>query len=174
MVTVDIMMGLIGSGKSTLAKQLAQEKGAIILSSDSIRKELVDSGKLPAIYDTKTNQIVYNELHKRLEESLKHKQNVIVDGINSIKREDYFAITKKYECYVVGRLLLTDKTICLQRVREREKNDSNIHKIENPEKVAKFQIDEFKRNFPSLDEGFDELVIYKNNVISSVKKKGEA
>ncbi len=171
MTTVDIMMGIIGSGKSTLAKQIAKVNDAIILSSDTVRKELVDSGKIPLVYNTQTNKIVFAELHRRFEEALQNKQNVIIDGINSIKRETLFAITNKYDCYVKGRLLWTDKEICLNRVREREKNDPFIHKIAEPEKVASNEIELFKKNYPTLDEGFDELIIYRNNVVESVQRK---
>ena len=34
---VYIMVGVPGSGKSTVAKELSEQNGAIILSSDSIR-----------------------------------------------------------------------------------------------------------------------------------------
>lgn len=171
MITVDIMMGIIGSGKSTLAKQIAKENNAIILSSDAVRKVLVDSGKIPLVYNIQTNKVVFAELHRQFEEALQNKQNVIIDGINSIKRETLFAITNRYDCYVKGRLLWTDKKICLERVREREKNDPFIHKIDNPEKVASNEIELFKKNYPTLDEGFDELIIYRNNVVESVQRR---
>ena len=90
MVSVDIMIGMIGSGKSTLAKKLAEKNDAVILSSDKIRKELVDSGYLPNEYNFKTNQIVYGELRKRFEDFLKVDKNVILDGVNTIKRDQYF------------------------------------------------------------------------------------
>ena len=171
MVSVDIMIGMIGSGKSTLAKKLAEKNDAVILSSDKIRKELVDSGYLPNEYNFKTNQIVYGELRKRFEDFLKVGKNVILDGVNTIKRDQYFKITEKYDCYVTGRVLLTDKEICVQSVKDREKRDPFIHKIENPEKVASFNEREIRENFPKLEEGFDEIVIYKNNVVESVQRK---
>ena len=98
-------------------------------------------------------------------------KNVILDGVNTIKRDQYFKITEKYDCYVTGRVLLTDKEICVQRVKDREKRDPFIHKIENPEKVASFNEREIRENFPKLEEGFDEIVIYKNNVVESVQRK---
>ena len=165
------MIGIIGSGKSTLAKELAQEFDATILSSDAIRKELFDGGKLPEEHGFRSNQIVYGELRRRFEELLKIGKNVILDGLNTTKREQYFAITSRYDCYVTGRLLLTDKKICIQRVIERERRDPNIHKVEDPEKTIFFSERAIRNNFPSLDEGFDELVIYKNNIISSVEKR---
>lgn len=171
MSKVDIMIGIIGSGKSTLAKELAAENGATILSSDAIRKELFDGGRLAKEHGFESNQIVFAELHRRLEELLKNNRNVIIDGVNTVKRENYFAIIRRYDCYVTGRLLLTDKKICIQRVIEREKRDPNIHKVKDPERVAFFSERAIRNNFPSLDEGFDELVIYKNNVVSSVEKR---
>ena len=72
---------------------------------------------------------------------------------------------------MTGRVLLTDKEICVQRVKDREKRDPFIHKIENPEKVASFNEREIRENFPKLEEGFDEIVIYKNNVVESVQRK---
>ena len=72
-----VMVGISGSGKSTIAKEIANEENAVIVSSDSLRKELLgDENRQDA------NELVFNEYHKRIKNNLIKGKSVIADAIN--------------------------------------------------------------------------------------------
>ena len=58
MAIVIIVCGLPGVGKTTLVKDLAPRMGAVILSTDKIRKELIPRPK----YDWKERRLIYDIL----------------------------------------------------------------------------------------------------------------
>ncbi len=114
---------------------------------------------------------MFGEVHKRLRAALRDGKYIVLDAVNTIKRDEYFADIAGTGYKVVGRLLLADKELCVKRVFEREKADSNCHKVGNPSAVWDFIQNEVDTNFPTMEEGFDELIIYKNNKVVSVQKK---
>lgn len=82
MKTLDFLIGLPASGKSTYAKIKEKENGAIVLSSDRIRKELNIT-----TYTKEDNNNVFNVLHERLFNELqKENAYVIYDAINLSKK----------------------------------------------------------------------------------------
>lgn len=80
--------GLPGSGKTTLAGLLADELGAVLLSSDRLRKELVGldpTQHAPAayrsgIYTREHTERTYAELLRRAEELLSRGESVVLDA----------------------------------------------------------------------------------------------
>lgn len=80
--------GLPGSGKTTLAGLLADELGAVLLSSDRLRKELADLDPVrhaPAayrsgIYTPEHTERTYAELLRRAEELLSRGESVVLDA----------------------------------------------------------------------------------------------
>lgn len=82
MKTLDFLIGLPASGKSTYAKIKEKEDGAIVLSSDRIRKELNIT-----TYTKEDNNNVFNVLHERLFNELqKENAYVIYDATNLSKK----------------------------------------------------------------------------------------
>jgi aminoglycoside phosphotransferase family enzyme/predicted kinase len=85
---VVVVMGLSGSGKSLLAGALAHRIGAVLLSTDIVRKELsgekpgrgrpvaVDSGA----YAPESRAQVYGEMARQAEEYLSEGRAVVLDG----------------------------------------------------------------------------------------------
>lgn len=70
-----MMVGLPGSGKTTFAHNI--EKGALVISSDSIRKELWGSEEKQG-----DNKIIFEELEKRVIEKLMADKSVVYDATN--------------------------------------------------------------------------------------------
>jgi len=138
-----VMVGLPGSGKSTLAQILVAAHGFVVHSSDVIRFELYkDYG------DTKHNNEVFNELHRRIKTDLMNGKNVIYDATNiSMRRRMAFLreIKRIPGCEKIAIVVATPYEMCLERNKKRE------HQV--PESV----IARMYRNFyiPQLYEGWD-------------------
>lgn len=86
-VRLTLVGGLPGSGKSTLADGVGDAVGALVLSSDVIRKELSGSGSaaLPAqfqegIYTTSITVRTYDVMFERAATALEFGQSVILDA----------------------------------------------------------------------------------------------
>lgn len=89
------MVGLPGSGKSTYAKELAEEIGAVICSSDTIRKELCGDEN-----SQDNNEEIFKLLHSRIKDNLKKGISVIYDAtnINSKRRRAFLSELKNIPC----------------------------------------------------------------------------
>ena len=87
---VELVMigGLPGSGKSTVAAELARRRGAMVLSSDEVRKELagiapLESAAAPpgeGIYDAEHTERTYAELVRRARRALQMGERVVLDA----------------------------------------------------------------------------------------------
>jgi uncharacterized protein len=80
--------GLPGTGKTTLAGRLADELGAVLISSDRVRKELAgrnptdsaQSSYLDGIYAPANTELVYRKLLHRAEILLARGESVVLDA----------------------------------------------------------------------------------------------
>ena len=86
-VRLILVGGLPGSGKSTLAEDLGAATGALVLSSDVVRKEMVGTGPVaqPAafgegIYSPEITAHTYGVLMERAHTALAHGQSVVLDA----------------------------------------------------------------------------------------------
>jgi len=71
-----IICGLPGSGKTTISKELVRSLGAVHISSDAVRKDILSR---PG-YSDEEKALVYEELGKRVRESLASGRDVIADA----------------------------------------------------------------------------------------------
>lgn len=87
-VRLVLVGGLPGSGKTTIAGRLADELGAVLLSSDRVRKELAGmdplrhapAGYREGIYDRAHTDRTYRELLRRAGELLARGESVVLDA----------------------------------------------------------------------------------------------
>jgi uncharacterized protein len=125
-----VVSGLSGSGKSILAGALASRLGAVLLSTDTLRRHLfpqpgkgaaLDSG----IYDENARSRVYDELAIRAAQLLDEHRPVVVDGtyIERRRREPLVNLARQH----VTPLLIVECTapdeVVRERQRQREKED---------------------------------------------------
>ena len=146
-----MMIGLPASGKSTIAKDIAKSEGAIIVSSDEIRKELFGD-----INDQSNNVKVFEEVINRAKFYLANKYNVIIDAtnINYKKRRHLLnSIDNLHGKDRIAILVATPYEECLERNKLRER------KV--PEKVIKRMY--FNFYIPQYYEGFDDIQIRYNS-----------
>ena len=141
-----MMIGFPGSGKSTYASKLATSEGAVVFSSDALRKELYGS---EAVQDR--NEEVFNALMKRMIEALKAGESVIFDAMNisSKYRRSTLQMVNRYCGKKIAYLIATPFEECLARNAERDRHV--------PEDVIKRAYMNF--NMPHKAEGFDDIVI---------------
>lgn len=151
-----MLMGLPASGKSTIAKkinvvdmELKDFAKPIIYSSDNLRLELFGD-----INDQKHNQELFDELHKRIKNSLLNNKSVIYDAtnINKKRRIEFLKELSDIDCYKVCFCILTPYENCLENNNKREK------------KVPKDIIKKMYLNWqpPSYSEGFNNIILYYN------------
>lgn len=146
-----MMIGLPASGKSTIAKDIAKSEGAIIVSSDEIRKELFGD-----INDQSNNVKVFEEVINRTKFYLANKYNVIIDAtnINYKKRRHLLnSIDNLHGKDRIAILVATPYEECLERNKLRER------KV--PEEVIKRMY--FNFYIPQYYEGFDDIQIRYNS-----------
>ena len=144
-----MMVGIPGSGKSTYAKNHLQNEDTIIVNSDQIRAELFGDEKIQ-----KNPKRVFAILYKRVRKLLLSGKNAVIDATNTSRK--YRAITlasfKDIDCEKIAILVETPLEMCYKFDKMRDRH------------VSKRVIDKFAREMeiPMLDEGFDQIVVYKN------------
>ena len=157
-----VLVGVSGSGKSTLAKKIVEELGASakIISRDEIRFSMVAENEE---YFSKENE-VFKEFIHQIKESLNTNQNTIVDAthLNCGSRTKLLrAIGADLEgAAVYAVVVLNDLEIILKQNRER-KGRAYV-----PESVIKNMYATFEA--PTLEEGFKEIMFYKNGELKYV------
>ena len=139
-----IMVGLPGSGKSTRAKELAQIERCVILSSDTIRKEISGCEQ-----DQTKNDQVFKLLYQRMNDLLSKEQSVIIDATNTTMKARKRILSEcKFPCSKEVQLVATPIEECISRDRFRERS------------VGKDVIKKFESSFqcPQYFEGFDSII----------------
>ena len=71
-----LVCGLPGVGKTTMAKRIADETKSFVLSTDTLRKKIIDDPE----YTEREKELVYNLLFEMAEKFLMTGKNVILDG----------------------------------------------------------------------------------------------
>lgn len=141
-----MMVGLSGSGKSTVSQKiyekLSKETDVVVLSSDSIRAELLNN-----INDQSNNNLVFSTLHKRVISNLKDNISVVYDATNlNIKdRRGIMEQLKDINCTKIAYVMCTSFDECKKRNANRERVV--------PEAVIDKQ--RIKFSIPLYGEGFD-------------------
>ena len=110
-----VLVGLPGSGKSTYVEQL----GGVALSSDAIRKVLVDEETIQTIHDR-----VFQTLRYLLRHRLGLRRPVTyIDATNLTpeERSPYIGIGKAYGCTLEAVYFDVPLAVCLERNRARQR-----------------------------------------------------
>lgn len=125
--TLYLMMGYPGAGKTTIAQMIAEQTGAVLLSSDLVRMELFPN---PTFSQDEHDQL-YATLDQKTEALLKAGQSVIYDA--NLNR--YQHRKEKYEiCAKVGaKPVLVWVRIAKDIAKERAVHDSRSHLVPQDE-----------------------------------------
>lgn len=143
-----MMVGVPYSGKTTYAKKL-KEQGYIVHSSDDIREELFGN-----IVTTKEqNEIVFNELNKRVKKDLSEGKNTVYDAtcISYKRRQAFLQEIKKYNPYTKCVFMAIPRDVLLERRKHRDR----IVPVDIIDKMLKTIY------IPQYYEGWDEIEIVR-------------
>lgn len=141
-----------GSGKSTIAESL----GGKVISSDKIREELEIS-----VYNKKSNQRVFDYMHKKTRETLLNGEDCVFDATNLFidKRKMLLEEVKDIDCKTVLVWVLVDLGIAIARNNER--------KNPIPSKIIKRMYSNIE--IPAPSEKWDEIKIVMDTKIEEGK-----
>lgn len=149
-----ILIGLPGSGKSTYAeKELS--KTAIILSSDAIRKELLNDET-----NQDNNRLIFSTLYNRARIHLIDGKDVVIDA-TSINRFERARVLDNFKDLDIERIAIyfnTPAKVCCERDKNRARTVGNdiIYRYKN------------KFEFPKKDEGFDKIIVIKGDNMKKI------
>jgi aminoglycoside phosphotransferase family enzyme/predicted kinase len=128
-VRLVIVGGGPGSGKTTLARELAGRIGAVVLSTDDMRYELVQAGELSGepgkfgtgLYDPDNVALVYDAVLRRAASLLGNGQSVILDGTwrDARQRQQARAVAAEYRCPTVELACTLDIRQAVERIGRR-------------------------------------------------------
>lgn len=146
-----MLCGLVASGKSTLAEELSDRDDTVLISSDSIREELIDD-----VNDQSKNSEVFNEMRVRTIEALKNGKSVIYDSTNiNRKRRKGLLQQLPKDVYKVVVYMNTPYDIIL-------KQNQNRNRIV-PEHVIKKMYKTM--HIPIYSEGWDNVIFEHHSCI---------
>lgn len=146
-----IGIGIPGSGKTTYLKPLAAKEGLAYLSADDIRAEVNGD---PA--DQSNHLLVMRILHQRVIDSLK-RHGVVIDMTNSRQRDRRQAVKFCREhgaTDVVAYWFNTPLSVARERNRGRSRTV--------PDRVVEVMAGRLQMHPPSLDEGYDRMVVIED------------
>lgn len=119
-----LVCGLPGSGKTYFAEHLADELGAVHISSDRVRDDIDLRGQ----YDNHDRQAVYEEMQQRMTEQIQNNQTVIVDATFFSRniRADFFdeARSTNAELFII-EIVASEKVIRQRVSKKREESEAD-------------------------------------------------
>lgn len=155
-------IGAPGAGKSTYVDRLLCKK----VSPDKIR----DEQKI-------TIQASYDVAIARIKETLMNGEDVLLDATNqtSRKRRNMIAVGKLHADRVVGIWLNTPVEICVRRHIQRMASGETSERYtkenqESFEDIIQRYCEALEKEPPTLDEGFDEIVVITPEGIRTITR----
>ena len=117
-----LVCGLQGTGKTTVAKRIAEDTKSVLLSTDMIRKGILEE---PG-YTEKEREMIYNLLFEMAEKLLSSGNSVVLDGTFYRKklRDRVKKIAKKAKSDFHMVEVKCSEEIIRKRMKERKKEET--------------------------------------------------
>lgn len=124
-----VVMGLPGSGKSFFASRLATAIHADHISSDKLRKKMIER----RTYSIKEKDLVYDEMLKEMRNGIKQGKNLVLDAtFYKNETRNKFEEETRDGGKIVFMEIIADETLIKERLqspREDSEADFTVYKI---------------------------------------------
>ena len=148
-----IILGLPGTGKTTVAEELSQAIGAVVLSTDELRKRtLKELG-----YTERKKKRVYDEMFRIAGEQLKENKNVILDATFFRKelRKKAFSVAEENDSRPFILEVICDEEIVKSRMEKRTHEEGYSEADYRVYRIIRNKFDPVTEDHLSLDTGTD-------------------
>ena len=158
MPIVYMMVGIKGSGKTTYAKRMSKETGIEIVSTDTIRKEMIDFKE----------SNVFPIVHERCKTLILNNKDLIFDAtsITPSVRKRFIDSLKEigvdrnmYEIHVY--YFMPDLELSIERIKKR--NEEGIERYMPLEVIEKYNNEIIP---PTKEEGFEKILFISSDDFS--------
>ena len=147
---VIMAIGAVASGKTTILEPFCGECGYVRLSPSEIRAQMQLNDQ-----DKKVSQLVWGELHKRVDQALSEGKSVVIDAKNAEgwrrPREVQY-----YKDHGAVEVIAAFFNVPLEELKERNRQRPVEEQDSEEELLESF--DQLRHDPPTLDEGFDEVI----------------
>lgn len=124
-----------GTGKTTLARALSERMHAAVISTDDVRRELLESGAISGskgvfaggLYLPDNVNAVYDQVLRRAAVALTHGRSAILDGTwrDPDHRRRAYAVADEYSCPAVGLVCEAPLPETMDRINRRTAGSSD-------------------------------------------------
>ncbi len=150
------LIGIPGSGKSTVAHWLQAETQGKIVSTDDIRQQLYGNASIQGDWAT-----IAAVIAQQLQQAIAAQQTIIYDATNVNRqwRQDFLA--QYSQIAWIGWFLQTPFDQCLKQNQRRSR--------QVPHAIMEQMANAIKAEPPSIEEGFQDLIVLPNSEHSTFK-----
>jgi predicted kinase len=153
------LTGLSGTGKSTVARAIARATGAVVFSSDEVRKRLAGiEGSASArwqqgIYGTDWTERTYDQLLADASHALSGGSSVILDGtfIDQSKRNRVASLANRFGVHAIFVETTCDDAVAIARIRARQ--ELGLSKSDAGPEIYARQKQQLAESSPQLPAG---------------------
>ena len=153
---VIMAIGAVASGKTSILKPFCTDCGYVRLSPSEIRSQMKIDER-----EKKSSQLVWGELHRRVDEALTQGKSVVIDAKNTEgwrrPREVQF-----YKDHGARQVIAAYFDVPLEELKER--NTERPENERDSEEELFLSFDQLRHDPPTLDEGFDEVITVQEAV----------
>jgi len=156
-----ITCGLPGTWKTETSEEISRIKGYPVLRSDLIRLEVLKNEDIfdeKAASDMTKRTMVYDEVFRRMDETLRKGDSAIIDATfvtQSLRRRAAEIAAKHSKTFVILQTRCPQK-VAIARILRRSKEDYESNALteqaylNNRKKFEKVDVDDLKRLYPNL------------------------
>ncbi|MEJ5961867.1 AAA family ATPase [Pedobacter immunditicola] len=160
------IFGLPGSGKTYFASQFALKIKALHISSDAVRKDLLQMGH----YEEQAKSSVYQAMLQLMEDANKYQQNVVLDATFNKRHIRNLFIEKArelhHQLYFIE--IKADESVIRERLRHKRPDSEADFDVYLKIKEEFEQLDEdhlmLHSDQESIDEMLNRAVVYIKNL----------
>lgn len=147
-----VMIGIPGGGKSFYSKQIAEKTNAKIISSDDLREEWYGNAE-----DQTHNFELFKRIDKLIEKSVIGNEDIIYDATNLYRKNR----KKLFELHRLNDDLKIIAVVINTSLEDAKIRNSGRERVVPDDVIERFY-NIFKSQYPTIEEGFDDIIEINN------------